>query len=135
MDSHRFTQTMQRFSDDELAQIASFGETDGYLPQAVAAARNELAARNLSSTDLSTIADCVQTQRNREVELANQPLSWSARVAFFILPVFGWPILAFVSWSLGTRGYRQKSSDAWKWMGLGIVFWIGLIVVLVVCTL
>jgi len=132
MDSRRFTQTMQSFSDNELAEIASFGETGGYLPEAVAAARNELVARNLSSTDLSAIADSVQTSRIREAELASQPLSWAARVAFFLLPVFGWPILAFVAWCLGTRGYRQKSSEAWTWMGLGLASWIGLIVVLVV---
>src|SRR5579871_4508474 len=131
MDTRRFTQTMQRFSDNELAEIASFGETDGYLPQAVVAARNELAARNLGSTDLSSKADSVETRRNREVELANQSLSWPARVAFFIVPIFSWPILAFIAWSLETRGYRQKSSDAWKWMGLGIAFWIGLIIALV----
>jgi hypothetical protein len=134
MDSRRFTQTMQRFSDDELVEIASFGEKDGYLPQAVVAARNELAARNLSPTDSSTVVDCVETRRTRAAELASQPLSWPARIAFFILPIFGWPILAFVAWSLGTRGYRQKSSDAWKWMGLGIAFCVALIVVLVACT-
>ena len=126
---------MQRFSDGELVEIASFGEKDGYLPQAVLAARNELAARNPSPPNSSTIVDCVKTTRNRAAELVNQPLSWPARVAFFILPIFGWPILAFVAWSLGTRGYRRMSSDAWKWMGLGIAFCIALIVVLVACTL
>ncbi len=132
MDSRRFTQTMERLSDDELTEIASLCETDGHLPEAVAAARNELVARNLSSTDLSAMANFVETRRNLEAELASQPLSWPARIAFFILPVFSWPILVFVAWFLAAKGYRQKSSDAWAWMGLGLASWIGLIVVLVV---
>jgi len=132
MDSRDFTQQMQRLSDEELTEIVSFGERDGYLPEAVEAARKELVARKLSSTDVATIAHSVERRRDREVELATQPLSWPARVVFFILPVVSWPIMVFVALSLGTRGYRQKSSEAWKLMGLGIAFWIGLIIFLVV---
>jgi len=134
MDSRDFTRRMQRLSDEELTEIVSFGEKDGYLPEAVEAARKEVVARNLSPTDVSTIAYSVETRRNREVELASQPLSWPGRAAFFMLPVVGvgLPIMALIAWSLGTRGYRQKSSEAWKLMGLGIAFWIGLIIFLVV---
>jgi hypothetical protein len=123
---------MQRLSDEELIGMVSFGDKDGYLPEAVEAARKELLARNLEPDDVSTIAHSVEKMRNREVELASQPLSWPARVAFFIVPVVSWPIMVFVALSLGTRGYRQKSSEAWKWMGLGIAFWTGLIILLVV---
>ena len=135
MDNRDFTQQMQRLSDEELTEIVSFGEKDGYLPEAVEAARKELVARKLSSTDVSTIAYSVETRRKREVELASQPLSWPARVAFFILPVFSWPIMVFIALSLGTRGYRQKSSEAWKCIGLGTALWIGLIIFLLVLQL
>ena len=99
------------------------------LPKAVEAARKELVARNLNSTDVSTIAYSVETKRNQELEFARQPLSWPARVSFLIRPVvsLSLPIMVFVALSLRTRGYRQKSSEAWKWMGLGITLWIGLI--------
>jgi hypothetical protein len=132
MDSRDFTQQMQRLTDEELTEMVSFGEKDGYLPEAVEAARKELVARNLSSTDVSTISYSVEARRTRELELASQPLSWPARVAFLILPVvsFSLPIMVFVALSLRTRGYRQKSSEAWKWMGLGIALWIGLIIFL-----
>jgi hypothetical protein len=33
MDSRDFTQQMLRLSDEELAEIVSFGEKDGYLPE------------------------------------------------------------------------------------------------------
>ena len=132
MDSRDFTQRMQRLGDEELTEIVSFGEKDGYLPEAVEAARKELVARNLSETDVSRIGYSVETKRNREEELASQPLSWPARVAFFILPVvsFSLPIMVFAALSLRTRGYRQKSSDAWKCIGLGIALWVGLIIFL-----
>ncbi len=99
-----------------------------------APARNEPASRNLSSTELATVAGSIEATRLRKAELASQPLSWPARMAFFILPVVGWPIMAFIALSLATRGYWQKSSEAWKWMGFGIAFWIGSIIVLVVYT-
>ena len=132
MDSRDYTRRMQRLSDEELTEIVSFGEKDGYLPEAVEAARKELVARNLSETDASRIGYSVETGRNREEELASQPLSWPARVAFFILPVvsFSLPIMVFAALSLRTRGYRQKSSDAWKCIGLGIALWVGLIIFL-----
>src|SRR5215467_2971805 len=114
MDSRDFTRRMQRLSDEELTEIVSFGERDGYLPEAVEAARKELVARNLSPTDVSTIAYSVETRRTREAELASEPLSWPGRVAFFVLGIVSWPIMMFVAWSLRTRGYRQKSSEAWK---------------------
>ena len=132
MDSYNFIEKMQRLSNQELAEIARFGERDGYLPDVVLAARNELASRNLTSTELATVADSIETTRLRNMELASQPLSWPARMAFFILPVVGWPVMAFIALSFATRGYWQKSSEAGKWMGLGIVFWIGLVVILVV---
>jgi hypothetical protein len=137
MDSRDFTQRMQRLSDEELTEIVSFGEKDGYLLEAVEAARRELVARNLSETDLSRIGYSVETTRNREEELASQPLSWPARVAFFILPVVSvsLPIMVFAALSLRTRGYRQKSSEAWKCIGLGISLWIGLIIFLLVLQL
>jgi len=99
MDDRDFTQQMQRLSDEELTEIANFGEKDGYLPAAVEAARKELIARNLSSTEVSTIARSISTRRNREIELASQPLStvrirrlWAAYLAvyavFFVLGAY-----------------------------------------------
>jgi hypothetical protein len=117
-------------SDEELAEIVSFGEKDGYLPAAVEAARKALVDRNPSSAAISTIAHSVGTKRGRDAELANQPLSWPARVAFFVLPGGILPIivLMIVASTLGSRGYQRKSSEAWKWMGLGVAFWVGLII-------
>ena len=134
MDGRDFTQQMQRLSDEELAEIVSFGEKDGYLPAAVETARKELVARNPSSAAIPTIARSVGTKRLRDAELASQPLSWPARVAFFALPIGVVPIilLMVVASSLGSKGYQRKSSEAWKWMGLGIVFWIGLIILTLV---
>jgi len=135
MDNRNFIQKVQQFSDEELAEITGFNERDGYLPETVVTVRDQLITANPSLMELITKADSVETKRIRAVELASQPLSWPARVAFFILPVVGWPIMVFVAWFLGTRGYRQKSSEAWKWMGLGMPFWIGLVVVLFVLQL
>src|SRR5262245_47028118 len=134
MDGRNFTQQMQKLSDEELVEIVSFGEKDSYLPDAIEAARKELVARNLSSAAVSTIVDSLGIRRNRDAQLASQPLSWPARAAFFILPIGTLPImlLIVVAWSLRLKGYKRKSSEAWKWMGLGIAFWIGLVILIFV---
>src|SRR5262245_64820742 len=51
MDSHDFKQRMQRLSDEELTEIVSFGEKDGYLPEAVEAERKEIVGGDLSERD------------------------------------------------------------------------------------
>ena len=131
MDGRDFTQQMQKLSDEELVEIVSFSEKDSYLPEAIEAARQELVARNLSSAAISAMAHSLGTRRHRD---ASQPLSWPARIAFFVLPVgaLSIMILIVVAWSLQSKGYKRKSSEAWKWMGLGIVFWIGLVILVVI---
>jgi hypothetical protein len=131
MDGRGFYQHMRNLSDEELIEIVSF-EKDSYVSEALDAAHKELVTRNLSPTKLSTIEHAVETRRDRDAQLASQPLSWPARIAFLILAGGSLPIMVFVALSLRTRGYRQKSSEAWKWMGLGIVLWIGLIILLAV---
>jgi len=129
MEGQDFTRRMQTLIDEQLVEIVDFGEADGYLPEAVAAARTELAARNLSAAAMSATVHSVETRRKRDAQLAIQPLSWPARIAFFILPFGTWSIMLFVfaAWSLQVNGYKRKSADAWRWMGLGVLFWIGLI--------
>jgi hypothetical protein len=124
MDSQDFTARMQAQSDEELGEIVIFGERDGFLPSAIAAARKELIARNLSPTFIREIAESIKTKRDKDTELAGRPLSWPARIAFLVFSISLVPIIVAVA--LQIKGYKQKSSDAWKWMGLGVAFWVGL---------
>lgn len=124
MDSRDFTKAMRERIYEELYEIVNFGEEDGFVPDAIAAAEKELENHNLSPTDLSTIAESVKRKRGQQMELASLPLSGPSRIAFFIFSLALIPIL--IAYSLESRGYSRKSSEAWKWMCRGFAFWFGL---------
>ena len=130
MGSQDFTPRMQALSNEELGEIITYGETDGFLPSAVAAARKELIARNLTPTSIREIAVSLKAKRDKDTELAGKSLSWPGRIAFSFLSVSLVPM--FVAVALQIKGYKQKSSDAWRWMGLGVVFWVGLYILFAV---
>jgi hypothetical protein len=130
MASQDFTARMRALTDEELGEIVVFGEREGFLPSAIEAARKQLLARNLAPASVSTIAVSIKTKRDKESELASQPLSWPARIAFLFFSIGIFPI--FFASAFESKGYKRKSSDAWKWMALGIAFWVGLIVLSVV---
>ncbi len=122
MDNRDFSEAMRERSNEELYEIVNFAKEEDFLPGAIAAAEKEFRARNLNPTDLSEIAESVKTKR----ELADRPLSWPSRIAFFVLPtgIITILILVIIATHLGSRGYSRKSSEAWLWMGWGIGFWI-----------
>ena len=124
MNSQDFTKAMRERSDEEPYEIVNFGEEDGFVPDAIAAADKELENHNLSPADLSTIVESVKRKRGQQMELASLPLSWPSRIAFFILGPGFIPIL--IAYSLESRGYNRKSSEAWKWIFRGFKFWFGL---------
>jgi hypothetical protein len=132
VNSQDFTARMRTLTDEELGEVVAFGERDGFLPSAIEAARQEFAARNLTPTSISTVAASIKTKREDESARASRPLSWPARIAFLIFSLGLFPV--FFAMYLGSNGYKQKSSDAWKWMGLGVAFWVGLVVLLVLLT-
>jgi len=96
------------------------------VPEAVQASKEELAARSLGTDQVAQIAETLETRRKQKKALADKPLSWPGRVAFFVLPVGLLPIiiLVIVASSLESRGYMRKSSEAYRWMGVGFTFWL-----------
>lgn len=128
MDSRDFTKAMTERSDEELYEIVHFGSEDGFVPDAIKAAKNDFNQRNLDSEQEVEIAHAIENKHQQKKLLAEKPLSWPARIAFFILPLGFLPIfiLAIVAASLESKGYGRKSSEAYRWMGVGVAFWIGL---------
>ena len=124
-----FSERMKRAQDEELVNIVS---SDGFVPEAIEAARAELDRRNLNPDDLVRINAQVEEARHEEGGKAELPLSTAARIAFFSFGFFiFWSIAVAVL--LSTRGYKRKSSEAFKWMAIGTGFWIflGLILAIV----
>ncbi len=118
-----FTWRMRLLNDEALVEIITFGESDGYVPAAVEAARAELIARDASPWAIAAIAQRLGARRNQAAERANRPLFWISRIAFSYFSIFLVPVL--LACFLESQGYERKSLEAWKWSGLGLAFWIG----------
>jgi hypothetical protein len=57
-----------------------------------------------------------------------QRLSWPSRIVFLVSSIYFFPTL--LAAALEIKGYKRKSEEAWIWMGLGAIFWMGLLVLI-----
>lgn len=131
MSQESYATQMRDLGNEELYEIVQFGQEDEFVPEAVLAAKKEFDRRHLSSEQHAELAQSIQEKRQQKKKLAGKRLSWPARIAFFVFPLGFLPIviLVIVAMFLESKGYSRKSSEAYKWMGVGVVFWIGLGVV------
>jgi hypothetical protein len=104
------------------------GEQDGYVAEAVDAAKAEVARRHLSSLDISqTMAD-VQEEELVDRMKFQQPLSNRAWIAFVI---FGPTTFSFIfAILLGVRGYGRKCKEAFLAIFTGFAAWSMLFAIL-----
>ncbi|WP_145923439.1 hypothetical protein [Sphingopyxis macrogoltabida] len=113
---------MARLPDEDLIEIASSGDTDGFESEAVEAATAELERRK---PDVEIIADVQQAVRSKNAAREGrsiEPLSNPAWVAFvFFGPFFLFTIPAIIM--LATMGYYQKAKDAGWAILLSFLFW------------
>jgi hypothetical protein len=106
---------MANKTDEELYDVLH-GHPDDYTADAVEAAKQEFASRNLNAPTLSTLGSVVEGQK--QVEEA--PLEWPLRIiAFFVSTLaLGIPVL------LAHRHYVEKGArrKAREWARWGISF-------------
>ena len=122
MNTVDFAKRFSNAPDEELLSVVS---ADGFVAEAVDAARAELARRNISPDDFADLSVQVEDLQRAEESRPTVPLSTAGKMAFF---AFG-PFLLFTLGAavlLRTSGYRRKSNDAFKWTGIGIAFWFSL---------
>jgi hypothetical protein len=104
-------------TDEELYDIVAHQED--YLPEALAAAREEVAKRNLSLERTKQIEAAVQSKKAAAESKANQRLGWPLRILIFVFCAgLSGAILAVYYES---KGYKKKASDCWLVMGLSFV--------------
>jgi hypothetical protein len=113
---------MSKKTDAELLMILS-NENDGYVADALVAAKEELNKRNLSSEQL-TEAKKINTEiKDKEEKMADEPLEdyLKALVLFY-------PIKAILSSGLFYgQGYKRKSEEIVTWGYYRLAFYFGTI--------
>jgi hypothetical protein len=96
-------------SDAELYDMLTH-EQD-YLPQALAAARQEIEKRSLAPARVAEFEAAVQSQKTVEVAKAEEPLGWPTRIFIFLLcaGIAGAILAAYYD----NKGYKTKARECW----------------------
>ncbi|WP_145960863.1 hypothetical protein [Sphingosinithalassobacter portus] len=105
-----FGAAMARMQVEDLFRIANSGEADGFEPEAMAAARAELALRNIAESDRHRIEAEVAVDQAERAGRASEPLSNRAWILSLLLGPFvilSTPVLVALI-ALGVAGYRRK---------------------------
>jgi hypothetical protein len=113
-----FWEQLPEKTDAELYDIIAHPED--YLPEALAAARDELSKRNLSPERTAELEGSVRAQEAKENARAQEPLGWPMRIFIFLFCAGLVGILMAVHY--GNQGYKKKASDCWMTLALSMIF-------------
>lgn len=113
-------------TDAELYDVLA--HEDDYLPEAVAAARDEMSKRKLAPERVAQLEAAVQSQNAEAETKAQERLSWPMRVLVFVFcaGIFGALLAAYYD----NRGYKKKALDCWVTLGVSVAFHIVLTILL-----
>lgn len=100
-------------------------QADDYLPEALAAAREELGRRNLAPEKVTDAIESIkQARRACEASRNTEPLAWPLRISILMLGgTVGIPAALYYSIN---GGYKRKFRESLIWILYAIVFWLGI---------
>jgi hypothetical protein len=91
---------------------------DDYLPEALAAAKDELSKRNLAPERVAQLGAEVECQKAAADAKAQKRLDWPTRIVIFIFcaGLLGAVLAVYYD----SKGYKQKAADCWVTLGLSL---------------
>ena len=116
-----FDRTMSRLPDEGVVRIAFSSEKDGYVPEAIDAAKAEVERRGLTQSEIfQTLVD-VQEEREVGDPQLQEPLG---NVAWLVFATFAPLLITFVvAIAFGILGYRRKCGQAFLAIWAGFIGW------------
>jgi len=118
-----FVEQMPRKSDEELFGILA--HRDDYMPEAIAAAEQELNKRNIEPPKIAEFQTLAKEKKDEEDIISNEPLSWPIRIILFLFPV-GIPQFILAEHYRGKS--KRKAEECWTWMVYGIIFYAAIFI-------
>ena len=91
-------------------------QPDDYLPEALAAAREELAKRKLAPERVAQLDARLESQKAVAQAHAQERLGWPMRILIFLFcaGLIGILLAAYYD----SKGYKQKARDCWVTLGV-----------------
>jgi hypothetical protein len=112
-----FWETLPQKTDIDLYDMLA--RADDYLPEALAAAKEELRKRNLPPEHTARLQIIVESEKAEQRAKAEIPLSWPMRILVFFLCAGLVTILLAVYYD--SKGFKRKARDCWVMMGFSAV--------------
>ncbi len=120
-----FKTEMAKRTDEELIQVLTV-DKDEYLPDALAAAKEEFEKRDLRVEKISVITKDIAQKKEIENKKANEPLDIVAKALTFLFPVI---ITLVLSLYYRSSGYDRKARELVIWTLLGFCFYALIILI------
>jgi phosphotransferase system glucose/maltose/N-acetylglucosamine-specific IIC component len=117
-----FLEQLPLKSDAELYDMLA--HQDDYLPEALAAAKDELNKRNLAPERVAQIEATVQSQKAAAESKAQERLGWPMRIFIFLF--CAGLVGAVLAVYYDSKGYNRKAADCWLAMGVSIAFYLAI---------
>ena len=117
-----FLEQLPLKSDAELYDMLA--HQDDYLPEALAAAKDELNKRNLAPERVAQIEATVQSQKAVAESKAQERLGWPMRIFIFLF--CAGLVGAVLAVYYDSKGYNRKAADCWLAMGVSIAFYLAI---------
>lgn len=121
-----YSEIMSSLSSKELLKIIEIEQND-YQPDAIKAAEQALAIKNLSQDELNLIRQEIHDEFLIQEQKANQPLGWGLKILTILLPGI---IQLVISGILKSSGYDRKAKELTKWTLIGFLFYIVILVLI-----
>ena len=111
-----FWEQLARKTDAELYDMLA--HQDDYLPEAVAAAKDEMSRRKLAPERVAQLEATVQLQDAAANTKAQERLGWPMRILVFVVcsGILGIVLALYYE----NRGYKKKASDCWITLGISV---------------
>ena len=125
----QFAERMSRSPDEELIRIAFSDDSDGFVREAIDAARTELDRRGVATDAIASVQQQVELEKAEDAARVETPLStWAFFTLVVVGPITFWPVII-----LYLTGRRRKTRDAVVATLVGFVLW-GLLSLIVAVT-
>jgi hypothetical protein len=124
-----FEERFRTLRDEELVRILR-GEEGEYEPEAIAAAKAEVARRDIGPGKFRRLVEDVDQAKAEQEARDAEPLPTKLRILCLVLPVLAGPPIAVTQASKGLRRWKE----AWSFAGLGFLLWVLAVIVVSVLT-
>ena len=126
--ANQFTDQMSRRTDAELLKIV-IDQRNDYQPEALLAAEEELARRNLSPEQVSSAKEELERKKTFDEKRANEPLDMSLKILTAIFPGI---LQIILSGTYKVEGYDRKARELVRWTLYGFGFYFSFVMLLLI---